>query len=138
MLDYCKKGYSVCQTTNGYELEITETYPETMLKLFDLQKQQIEYFEEKIKLFEKDFRIKAQRNNWNCKNCDYAAVDDRDHRILICWKHKIPNPNGGNDLPTKRSNFTACDDYCQRAKYKSKIELDETPLKVKCDREVIE
>jgi ribosomal protein S27AE len=137
-IDYALKGFSLCQTRNGYELEIKQTYPEILLSLFELQKDQIKRFEEKIKIFERDFRIKAHTNNWECTNCDYAAVDNADPRILICWKHKQPNPKGGNDLPTKRSNFTPCDDYVQRAVWKPKIELSEEQPKIDCDRGVVE
>jgi hypothetical protein len=140
-LDYCQKGYSLCQTTNGYELEIKETFPETILTLFELQKEQIEYFEEKIKLFEKDFRLKAQKNNWNCTNCEHAAVDDLDTRILDCWKPTRDTPASirtGKKQPIKRSNFTPCEDYCQRSKLKKDINLVEDSPRVKCDRDVVE
>jgi len=135
--DYSLAGYSVCKTTNGLDLEITETFPELNVILFEEYKKEIELYSEKIKLLNSDFYIKANKNGWACTNCDHAGVDNRDGRILICWKHKEETVHG-KMMPEKKTNFTLCEDYVLRSKLKEEIILEEPIPHYKCPRGELE
>jgi hypothetical protein len=110
-IDYALDLLSVAQTTDGENITILRTYPkvlkEFLEKTFTQYKNEINYYEERIKLIRTPFIEKALKNNWNCLNCDQAS-QSKVKGFICCWKEKN---KGLSKHPIERADFAPCNEY---------------------------
>jgi hypothetical protein len=110
-IDYAQELLSVAQTKDGEQIEIIKTYPKVLKdfleKTFTQYKNEINYYEERIKLIRTPFIEKALKNNWTCLNCDQAS-QSKTKGFICCWKEKN---KGLTKHPTERADFAPCNEY---------------------------
>ena len=115
-IDYAQQLLSVAQTTNGSDIEITQTYPKVLKDFFESTfkqyKAEINYYEERIKLIRTPFIEKALKNNWTCLNCKHPTKTDYKfdkHGVTItCWRKWIKGVKGSQ---VNRTDFAPCENY---------------------------
>lgn len=130
-LDYSKKGYSLAWTNDGEYLTMQYTYPEVLIQLLNLKKEEFTSFVENLKILHKDFFKKAQANNWSCLNCAYSEKSKKYKGFIVCWKKYNKQIKNKIDI-LEKADFTPCEFY--KPTYRTPIEEEEPEANFTCKR----